>query len=117
MNLRNMWVRFFFLVAIVIFGGYVLVRFRGSSRMVPTAANAATVLSPVAARIDFKSDVQPILERCQPCHFNGGTMYERLPFDRPETVHKLGEKLFSRIQAENERKIIREFLAQGSSGK
>jgi hypothetical protein len=42
-------------------------------------------------------------------------MYERLPFDRPETVHKLGEKLFSRINAENERKIIREFLAQEGS--
>jgi hypothetical protein len=39
-------------------------------------------------------------------------MYEKLPFDRPETVKKLGEKLFSRIQAENDRKIIREFLAQ-----
>ena len=42
-------------------------------------------------------------------------MYERLPFDRPETVTQLGEKLFSRIQAENERKIIREFLAQNQS--
>ena len=39
-------------------------------------------------------------------------MYEQLPFDKPETVQKLGEKLFSRIQKENERKIIREFLAQ-----
>jgi hypothetical protein len=65
--------------------------------------------------VDFKSDLQPILARCQPCHFSGGTMNELLPFDRPETVHKLGEKLFSRISAENERKIIREFLAQDST--
>jgi hypothetical protein len=44
-------------------------------------------------------------------------MYERLPFDRPETVTKLGEKLFTRIRAENERKIIREFLAENPSNK
>jgi hypothetical protein len=44
-------------------------------------------------------------------------MYERLPFDRPETVIKLGEKLFTRIRAENERQIIREFLAENQSNK
>jgi len=42
-------------------------------------------------------------------------MYDRLPFDRPETVTRLGEKLFSRIQKEDERKIIREFLAQNDN--
>jgi hypothetical protein len=111
-NLRNTWIRFFLLVAILIFAGYTLVRWRAPSRISTPAVNAAT-LPNLVAKVDFKADVQPILARCQPCHFSGGTMYERLPFDRAETVHKLGEKLFSRIQAENERKIIREFLAQG----
>jgi len=37
--------------------------------------------------------VRPILEqRCTPCHFTGGKMYARLPFDRAETIVKLGEK-------------------------
>jgi hypothetical protein len=39
-------------------------------------------------------------------------MYERLPFDRPETITKLGEKLFIRISDEKERQLIREFLTQ-----
>jgi hypothetical protein len=39
-------------------------------------------------------------------------MYERLPFDRPETIRQLGVKLFSRIKEENEQRILREFLAQ-----
>lgn len=61
---------------------------------------------------DFKTTVQPILERhCQPCHFEGGKMYDKLPFDRPETITKLGEKLFTRIKDENERAVIRRFLA------
>lgn len=60
----------------------------------------------------FKRDVRPILEkRCQPCHFEGGSMHEKLPFDKPGTIHKLGAKLFTRIRDEHERKVIRAFLA------
>ena len=66
-----------------------------------------------AAPIDFQRDVRPILDaRCQPCHFTGGKMYEKLPFDRPETVVRLGTKLFTRIKDEKQRAVIREFLAQ-----
>jgi len=63
--------------------------------------------------VEFARDVRPILEkRCQPCHFTGGKMYERLPFDKPETIHKLGTKLFTRIKKEDEQAVIRTFLAQ-----
>jgi hypothetical protein len=65
-------------------------------------------------RVDFARQVRPILEaRCQPCHFAGGRMYEALPFDREETVHLLGEKLFTRIKAADEQRVIRELLSQG----
>jgi hypothetical protein len=47
-----------------------------------------------------------------PCHFPGGSMHERLPFDQPQTITKLGERLFTRIHDANEQKLIREFLAQ-----
>jgi hypothetical protein len=88
-----------------------------------TAAVASSADATVASRADaaptapadFTRDVRPILEkRCQPCHFPGGRMYERLPFDRPETIHKLGTKLFTRIKAEDEQAVIRRFLAAGS---
>jgi hypothetical protein len=60
----------------------------------------------------FQTRVKPILEaRCQPCHFQGGQMYERLPFDRPATINRLGEKLFTRIKDPKEQQVIREFLA------
>lgn len=64
-------------------------------------------------RVDFTAQVRPLLEsRCTPCHFAGGTMYQRLPFDRPETIKTLGAELFTRITDEKERRLIREFLAQ-----
>jgi hypothetical protein len=63
--------------------------------------------------VDFTRDVRPILERrCQPCHFPGGKMYARLPFDKPETVDQLGERLFSRIKKDEEQAVIRAFLAR-----
>ena len=62
---------------------------------------------------DFARDVRPILEnRCQPCHFPGGSMHAKLPFDQPDTIHQLGERLFTRIKKDQERAVIRAFLAR-----
>src|SRR5499427_3840897 len=70
----------------------------------------------MAERPTFASDIRPILQSsCQPCHFQGGKMYEKLPFDKPETITKLGTKLFTRIKNEDERRIIREFLLEQSA--
>jgi hypothetical protein len=86
----------------------------------PTPAAAAAVGRPAAAppvssrsTVDFAREIQPILEsRCQPCHFPGGKMYERRPFDRAATIRELGTKLFTRIKDEHEQDLIRRFLAQ-----
>ena len=78
----------------------------------------ATLISikTLAERPTFVSDVRPILESsCQPCHFKGGQMYEKLPFDKPETITKLGTKLFTRIKNEDQRRIIKEFLLEQSA--
>jgi hypothetical protein len=65
------------------------------------------------ASVDFAKQIRPILEeRCQPCHFQGGKMYSRLPFDDPRTIVRLGTKLFTRIRDEKTRDLIRQFLAQ-----
>ena len=69
--------------------------------------------APPPQNVDFQRDVQPILEkRCQPCHFPGGKMHAKLPFDRAETIDKLGTKLFTRIKKDDEQAIIRAFLAR-----
>jgi hypothetical protein len=81
----------------------------------PSAREAGTpvALTTASPKIDFDTQVKPILQaRCQPCHFAGGSMYQRLPFDRPGTIQALGTKLFTRIEDEKERRVIREFLAQ-----
>ena len=73
---------------------------------VPTASTTKT-------RIDFDTQIKPIfVSKCMPCHFQGGQMYDRLPFDRPETIRKLGTRLFTRIKEENDRRLIEDFLSQ-----
>ena len=67
----------------------------------------------VGTRVDFPTQIRPILQaKCQPCHFSGGKVYAQMPFDRPETIKTLGTKMFTRIKDENERRLIRDFLAQ-----
>src|SRR5262245_23784739 len=75
-----------------------------------------TSINTMAERPTFASDIRPILEsRCQPCHFQGGQMYEKLPFDNAETITKLGTKLFTRIKNEDQQRVIREFLSERSA--
>ena len=85
------------------------------ARLVPLPVPPAAAESTAAAAEpapDFARDVLPVLQaHCTPCHFEGGKMHARLPFDRPETIRLLGEKLFTRIKDPSEQQAIREFLA------
>lgn len=85
-----------------------------SSSLTPHALVTSTVASTAhstARKPDFASEIKPIFQgRCQPCHFAGGKVYDRLPFDKPETITRLGTKLFTRIKDEKEQRLIREFL-------
>jgi hypothetical protein len=78
-----------------------------------TVQGAPTPTRISSERVDFATQIRPLLQaRCQPCHFPGGRVYAAMPFDRPATIVRLGEKLFTRIKDENQRRTIREFLAQ-----
>ena len=64
-------------------------------------------------RLDFDTQVKPVFKsQCTPCHFSGGQMYNKLPFDRAETIKKLGVKVFTRIKGNDDRKLIEAFLSQ-----
>jgi hypothetical protein len=79
----------------------------------PTVTTPAPPPSPSPRVVVFTRDVRPILQaKCQPCHFAGGRMYEKLPFDREETIHQLGTRLFTRLKTEEEQRVINELLAQ-----
>jgi len=63
--------------------------------------------------VNFKTQVEPIFEKhCNPCHFPGGKMYEKLPFDKGETIidHQAG--IFRRIKGDDEVRLIKQYLEQ-----
>jgi hypothetical protein len=84
-------------------------------QLAKSAVTTPAALKPSASaapKPNFETDVKPILQaRCQPCHFQGGKVYDKLPFDQPATITKLGTRLFTRIKDEKEQRVIREFLA------
>ena len=104
------------LVLFVIAMALLLVESGGIVRPMPTtnaAPAASAVSSEPKARVDFDTQLKPILQsKCMPCHFSGGQMYDTLPFDKPATIRKLGTRLFTRIKDEHDRKLIENFLTQ-----
>ena len=65
------------------------------------------------ALVDFDNDIKPILTgRCMPCHFPGGSMYGKLPFDNPKTIREHPTGIFKRIKDPAEVEKLKAFLAQ-----
>ena len=61
--------------------------------------------------INFKTQVQPLLQKnCSPCHFPGGKMYEKLPFDKGETIVSHESGVFKRIKKEEEVKLVKQYI-------
>ena len=100
-----------FLIAMML----LLVEFGGAAKPARTTVlgSPASAATAPKARVDFDTQVKPILQsKCMPCHFSGGQMYDRLPFDKPETIRKLGTKMLTRIKEQDERRLIEDFLTQ-----
>ena len=63
--------------------------------------------------IDFATQIKPILvSHCSPCHFPGGKMYERLPFDKDTTIVGHEEAVLRRIKDEKENALIKQYIQQ-----
>ena len=63
--------------------------------------------------INFKTQVQPLLEKhCSPCHFPGGKLYEKLPFDKGETILTHKEGVLKRFKNEEELSLVKQFMTQ-----
>jgi len=84
----------------------------GSSLKKPAAPPAAKLAIIAKDTIDFNTQVQPILvKNCSPCHFTGGKMYDKLPFDKDTTIINHQATVLKRIKGE-ENTLIRSFFEQ-----
>jgi len=69
-------------------------------------------------KIDFEKEVLPVLvKNCSPCHFTGGKMYDKLPFDKETTLINNAEKILKRVEKDEKKAIVKEFILQNLVGK
>lgn len=67
--------------------------------------------------IQFATQVKPIfVKNCSPCHFAGGKMYARLPFDKDTTIINHSAGILKRIKNEEENTLLKNFIAQNKNG-
>jgi len=85
-----------------------------STQPAPIAALAAPVIpAPVRDTISFAKQIQPILQsRCNPCHFPGGKMYEKMPFDKGKTIVEHQEGVLKRFKDEKENQLLKQFIEE-----
>jgi hypothetical protein len=67
--------------------------------------------------IDFDKEIKPIfVKNCSPCHFPGGKMYTKLPFDKDTTIINHSAGILKRIKNEEENTLLKNFIAQNKNG-
>ena len=63
------------------------------------------------ARLSFENDIVPIFKsNCTPCHFPGGKMYDRMPFDQLQTIKNHREGILRRMKEKPDGEKIRTFI-------
>lgn len=69
-------------------------------------------ISVITDTIDFVTQIQPILvKNCSPCHFTGGKMYEKMPFDKDTTIINHEKGILKRIKGD-ENILLKTFIEQ-----
>ncbi|HJS54728.1 MAG TPA: hypothetical protein VJ765_09300 [Chitinophagaceae bacterium] len=88
----------------------------GSNLKKPVISVAEKLTIILKDTIDFTSQVQPILvKNCSPCHFSGGKMYEKMPFDKDTTIINHEKGILKRIKGD-ENLVLKTFIEQNKNG-
>ena len=97
---------------LVLFGFIFLFGWLGSSTKKPSGIPVSQNTITLKDTIHFASQIQPILvKNCSPCHFTGGKMYERMPFDKDTTLINHEKGILKRIKGD-ENTLLGSFIQQ-----
>ena len=88
----------------------------GSDIKKPLPGVPVKTLNILKDTIDFTTQIQPIfVKNCSPCHFTGGKMYERMPFDKDTTIINHQSGILKRIKGD-ENVLLKAFIQQNKNG-
>src|SRR4026208_1379369 len=101
---------------LLLLGFLILFGWLGSGIKKPSVEAAVKPVVILKDTIDFATQVQPILiKNCSPCHFTGGKMYERMPFDKDTTIINHAKGILKRIKGD-ENVVLKTFIQQNKNG-
>ncbi len=68
--------------------------------------------------VTFQQNILPLLKtKCTPCHFEGGKVYDRLPFDDYQTVYTLRSRLNTRLKTKGQQSLVNRWIQSGAKEK
>ena len=74
-----------------------------------------STLSEMTDTVNYNKDLLPVLQKkCSPCHFAGGKMYERMPFDNSLTILSHEAGILKRFKDQPGAALIKQFIQQHS---
>jgi len=83
----------------------------------PSARQSDTVprFVPADSSVTFTTSIAPLLKaNCTPCHFSGGTVFEKYPFELYETAFTLRTKLGTRLKEPDQQALLARWLQGGA---
>lgn len=96
----------------ILFAGLLIAGVSGSSekQVTPSLIKKTTV----SDTSSFAQNIEPILiKNCSPCHFPGGKVYAKMPFDAALTIVLLKkERVLMRIKDEEQKKMVQKYIEQ-----
>ena len=97
---------------LIFLGFFTLFGWLGSDTKKPVPEVTIKPFTVINDTIDFVKQVQPILvKNCSPCHFTGGKMYEKMPFDKDTTIINHEKGILKRIKGD-ENAVLKTFIEQ-----
>jgi len=97
---------------------FVEIKNKSANTTVKPFVNSSSKDSLPSDTIIFATQIKPILvNHCSPCHFAGGKMYGRLPFDMDTTIVGHEEAVLRRVKDEKENALIKQYIKQQKNNK
>ena len=85
---------------------------------IPSAQQDQTIADSAQTKYTFQEHIAPLLKtNCSPCHYEGGTVVDKYPFEDYKTVKRLGEKLNTRLKEKEQQALIVDWLKTGAKEK
>ena len=84
----------------------------------PTLLQEKKAISSPDTVYTYQKNILPLLQaNCNPCHFPGGKVYKKLPFDDSKTVVAHAKRLNTRLKQKEQQAIINGWVESGAKEK